>query len=416
MRLHAQASLAILVILTIVIVVISFTVSETSYKQYIGQSEAISEAQAFTLSDSGIELALLELYRNGGYSGGVLATPLGEITINITSSGGDQRDLSSITIYNDIRRQISAELTVTQETHPLEDISAFGGDDILIQASNALVVGDIWSNDNIRVQNGGEVQGDIRSSGAGSSSNTLVRDSGSTVQGNIWAIDEIRVTNSGTVTGVATSADEVIVNTGGSVGSSVEDPNLTIASVVIPAFNFDVYEAQAQADGTYYSSPSQFTNFLGLNGNTVSGGVHFIDSNSPLTLSSSTAYNITGSIISRGDINISAPSYTHVAENNLPALATLRTLSVVRNTSCACNVAVTGVIFAERNINLDYNNHTGGGFAVNITGGAWAGDDAIVADNSRLIADLDILANVLGFSFDGGGGTNSVEVLNWGIQ
>ncbi len=295
-----------------------------------------------------------------------------------------------------------------------------------------MLVGNLWTNDNIDLDDHTVVRGNVYAAGAGNSSSSQVRNTGrvednpttTEVEGNLYCIDRIQVINNGYVSGTAVSTRSVSVSSGGYVGGSLVDPTLSITQIPIPVYDFDAARVRAQAAGTYYTSPSQFLNYLQLNGNTLNGGLHYIASTSTLTFAAGTTYTINGSIVTLGSVYIYSSNYTHTAQNNDPAIATRRSIYFLDQNNCNCNANITGVVFAEQDIQLKHDQYTGARpYAIEVVGAIWGGDDATIEDSSRLTFDGSIAATVTGFNFGASGGgpslpasNNIIDIQTWSIN
>jgi len=426
----AQATLPVLLALAAVLVSVAALVGGVSYVDFMNEQDSIISNQSLILADSALEEALLKIHRSGSYTGGTFSVPEGVVNIAVTSPSATTRHIV-VTVQGDVRRQITADVDVTLQGNPLEHIAMFGGDDIRIFKSNSMLVGNLWTNDNVDLDDHTVVRGNVYAAGAGNSSSSQVRNTGRIednpatpeIEGNIYSIDRIQVINNGYVSGTAVSTRSVSVTSGGHVGSYSVDPNLSITQIPIPVYDFASARTRAQAAGTYYTSPAQFLNYLQLNGNQLNGGFHYIAGTGTLTFATGTTYVINGSIVTEGNIYIYSTNYTHTAQNNDPAIATRRSIYFLDQNGCNCNATVTGVVFAEQDIQLKHDQYTGSRpYAVELTGVMWGGDDATIEDSSRLTFDGTIASSVLGFNFSATGGApslpaanNLVEIQSWQI-
>lgn len=427
-KLKSQASLALVVALAAVMLSVSVLVSSISYNHYQDERSEIDATQSFLYTDTAMEDALLRLQRDVNYTGSVYNSSIGQVLISVSTIDSTHKQVTVTAQSLPVKRVIQATVSVTKEVNPVVNAVIFGGDDVKILRSNSLIVGDVYTTDNIDVDNSAIVQGNVYTAGQGFLTSSDIHNRGKimdnpntsgVVEGNIYSVDKIKVLGSGVVTGAAVSKSSVVVS-GGSVGSSLVDPNLALPVINIPTFKYDTYKAQAQSEGTYYTSPSQFLNYLSLNGNTVSGGVHFIDSTSDLWLIDLSTYNITGTIISLGNIYILGQNYNQTAENNLPALVSKKNIFVIDLVPCNCAATINGVIFAEQSVYLQHVHYNGtNAFSITVTGGVWAGDFTYVQDYAKVIYDTNITKNVQGFNFSTvslpPSTDNNVSVTSWGV-
>lgn len=421
----AQATLAILLALAAVMVVLSVLISRTSYTHYLNQLENVDATQALLLADSALEEGLYQLQIDGSFTGYSATLPEGTIDIAVADLGSSTRQVTVTVNSQGVQRVITAQVTVTNQTNPLSDIASFAGDDVQLVKSSSMLVGNLWTNDNVRLDEDTIVQGNVYAAGAGNTSTTRVLNGGriednpytAEVEGNLNAIDRIRVTNNGYVYGTATSTISVTTTSGGYVGAGVVDTGMEIESIEVPIFDFDEFKSQAQASGTYYTNANQFLNTLSLNGNVIADdNVHYIAAGT-LELSSSETYDITGSIISENDIYIYADNYTQATSNDIPVLASKHNIYILDQNPCDCTATITGAIFAERDVQIKHDQYTGGlTYAVELSGVIWAGDDAYLEDHSRLIVDPGIAQSVMGFNFEDTGTDNIIKILTWQIE
>jgi len=423
----AQTTLAVLVALTIIMVEVSGLISTVSINHFYNKADSVEALRALQVIDSGLEEALYRLQQDSSYAGGAITMPDGSVSnIVVNPAGGNTREIVITTSDTKVYRKITTDVTLnTLVTNPLAEIAMFGGDEADIYGDNVLYTGNIYSNDNVSLYSNAIVRGDVFSGGEGSSSyarvvgDAQVLDNPLTpeVEGNFYAIDRLRVRDDGYIEGDAVSKKAVNIQDSGFVGGNViVDPNLNIVTQQVPTFEFDDYKTIAQTAGTYYTSPAQFLNYLSLNGNVMTGGIHFINSTSDLIFPHGSTYDITGTIVSRGDINIRA-NYTHVPDGDLPVLASRRNIEIDSSSSCTCDINITGVLFARRDIILDRDNYTGPGYGINITGAMWAGDDLRFYDNINFTFDEALATVAGGFTFSGGGsGASEVIVDDWLIE
>ncbi|MCA9378830.1 hypothetical protein KC640_00220 [Candidatus Dojkabacteria bacterium] len=434
-RLPSQASLAIVVAISIIFLSVAIEVSIISYTHYQNQFDAESANSAFIILDSATEEALYRLQQDATYSGGTYDDPFSSdnaiITVNVDSA--TQRTITVDADYDSIIRTITLTASVTGQDNPLTDLAIFSGENVKLVKSHAALVGTLWTNDNVDLDSNTIVYGNVLAAGQGNLSSSRVQNGAqildnpgtAEVEGNISAIDRIRVTNSGYVENEARSKTGVTINSGGSVGSSVVDSGLSISTISIPVFDYATYKAQAQSAGTYYASPAAFLSYIQLNGYVMDSGVHYINSTSALTLPAGHNYVFTGTLISEGDILIYGDSYVHNADSNLPVLVSKKNISFLDQNNCACTATVNGLIYADKDVQLKHDQYTGPGlYAVQITGAIWSGDEVSIEDHSILTFDATVAQNAEGFNFDGGGGgggvppsvDNIVSVVDWDIQ
>lgn len=426
----AQASIAIVSALTIIMVVISLLTATVSVNQYRAQNNSLDATQAQIYVDSGLEEALIRLQRNSNFSGATYTQGGISVQISVANTGVNSRTITVTTLNTQVRRQLQAQVSISGQQNLLEDYAVFSGERVRIAKSNARLRGNLWTNDNADIDESTRVEGNVASAGQGSGSNTSIRNGGRVVdnpatpeiEGNVGSIDRIRVTNGGVVQNVAMSKVSVQVTSGGSVGQAIVNSSLQVPTLPIPSFKYSDYRQAAINAGTYYTSPQQFLNFLSLNGNTMSGGVHYIDSTSKLTFASGTTYNLTGTIISHGEIEVQSLSYTHVAGSDLPAIASKEEIYFTDQNPCNCTVNITGIVFSDQTVLLKHDQYTGapGTYAINVVGAVWAGDEAYLEDNSSIIVDTSITSAAEGFNFTSTpvppGTDNILEVNSWTIN
>lgn len=427
----AQGSLALMVALTIVMVEVSALISTISVSHFQNKADSVDATQALILVDSAMEEALYRLREDASYSGGSLTLPDGSnASITVTDLGGDDRRVDVTTTNTAVLRQLSATMEVEEITvNPLVEYAVFGGDRVRVQ-NNAVFYGNVRANDNIWLYNDAIVYGNIFLSGDGSSSNTRIRNDAqvlgnpltAVLEGYAYSVDDIYIQNNGYLQRDAYSEKRVRTFQSGSYGGTAyQYQDLDLDPIPIPQFDFDTWESIAQTNGTYYSNPSQFLNYLSLNGNTVSGGVHFIDSSSNITIPAGNDYDITGSIISRGAIEIRADNYTQVrdpAYDDIPVLATSSRIVITDSSYCNCKVDIEGALYALGDIDVARGVYSGSFPAVDIEGTLWSGDDITVGHNTRFTYNEDVSTTLgPGFEFEGGGtGTGNLIVTSWTIN
>lgn len=425
-RVPAAATLPLVVITVAALGVVGTVMSTTSVNTLYNTSDSLKATQATLLADSAMEEALLGLHRSSGYSSTTFSVPEGNVGIVITNAGADEKQINIATSSPLVKRILNTTIQMAGQTNPLSTTVLFASDDVALTKSTTQVIGNIRSNDNVDLDNTTIVYGDIYTSGAGNGSKTRIQHTGKVLdnpntpetEGNVYAIDEILVNNNGQIQNVGKSKVKVTTQSGGTIGTKIVDSTLTIPTVAVPVFSFAAYKTQAQQEGTYFNTPTQFLTYLTSQGNTTSGGIFYIGSTSSLTFAPGTTYNITGTIISDGDINVQSLTYNHTSGTNLPALASKRSINFTDQNNCACVANVTGALWANQSVTLKHDQYTGGQtFAVTVTGAIWAGDDATLEDRSQLIVSLPVIQDIAGFNFGGAVSTdNLIEVLNWDID
>ncbi|MBL8014779.1 MAG: hypothetical protein JNK26_01160 [Candidatus Doudnabacteria bacterium] len=429
-HLKSQASIAIVSALAIILVVVSLLTATISVNQYRSQGTSVLATRSQIFMDAAFEEALIRLKRNSNYVGETYTSEDGVvIQIAIANTGVNERQVTVTTINQPVRRQLIATVSISGQANLLEDYAVFAGENVQLVKSSARLRGNLWSNDNVDLDEGTLVEGNVAAAGQGNGSNTSIRNGArvqdnpltTEIEGNVGAIDRIRITNNGYVQNVALSKVAVNITSGGYAGQAIVNSGLSVPTIQIPSFKFDDYKQVAINAGTYYTTPQQFLNFLTLNGNTMSGGVHYIDSTSTLTFASGTTYNLTGTIISNGQIIVESLNYTHNAGSDLPAIAAKDDVFFLDQNSCDCRATVTGIIFSQQEIRFKHDQYSGPlTYAVNITGAAWAGDAAFIEDRSSLTVDSNITANAEGFNFTADpvppGSDNVLSVESWTIN
>ncbi len=425
----AQATLALMVAITIVMIEVSVLISTISLSHFYNIQDADSATNALTLMDSGFEEALYRLRLDSSYSGGTITTPAGSAIIGIIPSGSN-RIVHVTTLGTDTYRQLSATITADEiVTNPLEEFGMFGGDRQYVEG-NAVFYGDVRANDNLWVRDNATVYGNLVMSGDGAQSDTRVRNNGSVrgnplttvLEGYIYSVDDVRLQNNGYVQRDIYSEKRVISQQSSSYGGTAyQYQDLDLDPIPVPQFDFDEWKAVAQVNGTYYSNASQFLNYLSLNGNVISGGVHFIDTTSNITIPAGQNFNITGSIISRGAIEIRANNYTQVrdpAYDHLAVLVSDKSITITDASNCNCKVNINGAIYAYDDVSIARATYSGSFPAITIDGVIWAGDDITIGQNTEFTYDEDVATiHSGGFEFSGGGtGISNITISSWSIQ
>ncbi len=429
MKKPAQATLAIVVALATILITVSVLVSTISYTHFLNQQSAVEATQSLLLADSALENALLMLQQEASYTGETFSVPEGQATISVINTGSTSRTLTVTTQNLPVRRSLDIDITISGYTNPNSYPTIFGGDDVFVYSSSALVEGGIWTNDNVDVRDSAIVRGNILAAGQGALTSTQIRYSGRVedyagsleIEGNVYSIDRIRVNNSGSIQNRAESRTGVTIATGGSVGSSVTNPSLTIPTYQIPSFDYDEVRTIAQLNGTYFANAAQFISYLALNGNTTPGGIFYIDGTDTLTFAQGQTYNITGSIVSESAITINSESYTHIRDSYYPVIVSGGDVRIEDPAACNCSVNIGGVIFSERSVILRYDQYSGAeSYAAIINGGIVAADEVWIREKSRVILDLDALLNTDGFNTSGvelpPDTDNIISIEDWGIE
>lgn len=427
--LKSQASLAVVIAVATISVSMSALVANISYNHYANLSDATNATKSLLLADSALENALYRLQLDAGYTGETFAVPEGSVTIAVTTGSATTRNIVVTTTGLPVRRQLNASINITGLSNPDALPAVFGSEDVSLVKSSAMLVGNLWSNDNVSIDEDSIVQGDVWTAGQGNLTSSYVRNAGrvednpNTVEteGNVYSIDRIRINNNGYVQNAAISRTGVTITSGGYAGSTQVNSSLVIPTQQIPTFKYNELKAIAQSAGTYYTSPSQFLNFLTLNGNTTSGGVYYIESTSDLTFASGTTYNLAGSIISHGNINIYSTTFNLTRDSNYPVMVSRRSISFLDQNNCNCVANVTGIMFAEFDIRLKHDQYNGPGtYAVTVNGGLYAGDQVSIEDHTRVIVNSDYVYNVIGFNISPGvpppSTDNLVRVTSWQIE
>lgn len=428
-KLKSQASLAVVIAVATISVSMSTLVATISYNHYANLDDAANATKSLLLADSALENALYRLQQDAGYNGENFSVPEGTATIAVTVGGANSRTVNVTTTGQPVRRALNASINISGLSNPNALPAVFGSEDVSLIKSNAKLVGNLWSNDNVSIDELSIVQGDVWTAGQGNLSSSSVRNSGriednpNTVEteGNLYSIDRIRINNNGYVQNKAVSRTAVTITSGGYAGSTQVNSSLTIPTQQIPTFNYNGAKAIAQANGTYYTSPSQFLNYLTLNGNTTTGGIYYIESTSDLTFATGTTYNLVGTIVSHGNISVYSTTFNLSRDSYYPVLVSRRNIYFYDQNNCACTANITGVMFAEFDIRLKHDQYSGAGsYAVTVTGGIYAGDQATIEDYSQVIVNTDYIYNIVGFNVAPGtpppSTNNLVRVTSWQID
>jgi predicted acyltransferase (DUF342 family) len=411
-----------MVAVSVIIISVAVGVASTAYNQYRLTKQQIDEASSFMMADSGIELALLELYRDNDYTGSTLTTPEASVAITLTDLGNDQMQLSSTTTVGGIRRRISINMDVEENPvvggHYLVDVSVYAGDDVKMIGNDSEMYGDLHTNDGIEIQNQSILFGDAKGHSGTTRifNNAQVQDNPLTtevVEGNVYTIETANIFNQVHITGEVVSATAVNIN--GTVtidGGYSIDPDLHIDALPVPTFNFANLKTVATAAGTKFDYAWQFDNYVELN-NRVNGpsgdkyvmnGVYYIASTDTIDLHGTIPYEITGSIVSEGgDIQVRARGdyYQHDSLNGYPLLVAGDDI-FVQNLNANTEVDLNGVTYSVGSSDFDHTNYsqpTGRDQGIVINGATWAGDAVLVKDKVKLVLNETYTSAIQGFDF-----------------
>lgn len=416
---RAQSSLALMIMVTLVIVSISTAVGRISYNQYVSLNNSRKEAESFLLADSAMEVALLELYRDSSYDTSTITFPEGSVTVNISDVGADQKAIDTTSTTNNIRRRInlnvSTTLASTSSEHYLSGYSSFSGEDVIVDGSDAELVGNLHTNDGILIQNGGTLYGDAYSASGTTQiyNNASIYDNPNTasdVEGNVFSIGNANIYNNIYIQGDVTSKSNI--NTNASVvidGSEIIDSGLTIDSFAIPTLDFAELEGAAEANGTKFQWQWELQNYLDLNDRVSDGmggeyydidGVYYLDSSDTLQLNGSIPYDVDGTLVAQdGNLEVSAQAnYVHDHLDYYPILAAGSSV-YVRNLNNNAIADLNGVVYAVKDIEFDHQNYSQAArtHGIVINGAAWAGDNTRIRNKAQLNVDDDPVDNVRAF-------------------
>lgn len=419
-----QVAIIAIIVISLLLVSVVFAISKISLTNYEMSDISLHATQAYFLAESGLEDAIYRMKSDINYAGGSYETPIGDYSITVTNMG-TYYTIRSEGVSNDVVRAVTSDVTISVESERITDYTVFGGDDVWMYWGNAVVNGDVWANDDINFSSNAIVNGNVTSAGRGSfftswvTSSAKIQDNPATatiVEGNLWSVNDIKVTTSARVSGDAYSEGGIYELLGGNVVGSLHEYDDLLDETVridVPSFDFDTYKALAQSQGTYYSTATQFENYVKGrdNGSTraLPDGVYYIE-NGNVFFNPGHPIVLNGSIVTEGEIRFYC-GITVNALNNLPAIAAAKDMEFRDYgwpTYGGDNVTINGVLFSERSVIL---RHDHSDKLIQVNGAAWGGDDLRIENAAEVNFLEDVVKNVDGFGFTSRPG--EVTIDNW---
>lgn len=399
--------------------------------EYIRQSR-----RSFYLAESGVEDSILQLEDDLAFSG----NPAGEIIPTGTyfsdiSNLGSTYTVSTSARRGDTLRSHEATLVIEFSTAPVATKASYMADFFYLGSDNATVRGDVWTNDDFDINEGGVIEGNLTSLGKGSFAVNWVWDGiiggnpsvpggrvidnpeTSEVEGNVFAEDTIRVSGpTALVTGDAISNNNVFEIFGGTIeGSITQNAGLEYDDIPVPTFDYEFYEQLAITNGTYFSNGNAFENYVDSfddgDTRTLPDGVYYVKSGA-VQFEGGSDIHLNGTLIAEGNIDIRS-GWFQVAQNDLPAIVGGQEVQISNKFNFfggyqfAGPVRITGIVFSEKDVDVF---RTFPGEDIIVDGGVWSGDDIFIRDNSFIKYNPDVL-EVDGFGF--ATGISGITKLDW---
>ena len=419
---RGQIAIIAIIVVSLMLVTVVFAISFVAVTDYKTANVSTDSVQAYFLAESGMEEALIRLKRDMLYSGGAYTSDIGTYEISVDKSGNDYT-VRSEGSFGDVTRVITTSLSIDIQTEEVTKYVAFGSDDVWMYWSDSIIYGDLWANDDINFTDDSRVYGNVTSAGRGSFFTSWVNwgaevlDNPNTpgvVEGNMWSVNSIKVWG-GHIHGDANSEHGVYTLFGGQIDgdrNSYQDLSAETERIDVPLFDFATYEEEAQNDGTYFSTAVQFEGYVnGLedgNTRTIPDGVYYIE-NGNIKFEPGSKIVLNGTIVTEGEITF----YCGVEMNSqgdLPVIVAQKDISFYDYGWPHYGgdiVTINGVIYSEKDINLDHDNNSG---TISITGATWAGDDLRVRKDTTLVYDPAV-ADTNGFGFLSS--TDNIQLHEW---
>ena len=207
------------------------------------------------------------------------------------------------------------------------------------------------------------------------------------VNGSIFANDEINfLGNNATVNGDAFSPQPITDtdNINGNVVSGVEP-------VPIPDIDFQPYADVALIEGTYFINADDAESYLN---DETRNAVVFVNDSTEKTKIQGANTNLTGSLVVRGDLDITGGTYT--ATNNYLAVIVEGDLKI------AGGVTINGIVYAKGNTTFGGGNNTINGALISggeasftdLTGNVTINYDPVIAQTWQDLTGLDTVSSL----------------------
>ena len=191
-----------------------------------------------------------------------------------------------------------------------------------------------------------------------------------------------------------------------------QDLSAMTERIEVPVFDFEAYKAEAQNNGTYFSTAVQFKAYVNSlddgETQTLPDGIYYIE-NGNLQFNPGSKIVLYGTIVTEGVLQLYCGVEIN-AQNNLPAIVAQKDVEFQDHGWPEYGgdlVTINGVVYSERDIILKHDNSSK---EILINGATWAGDDLRVEQATRLIYDPDVV-NTVGFGF--ASATDNIELHSW---
>jgi hypothetical protein len=432
------ATLLIVTVLTIVLVSISIAIARTNLVKFQSLEALKNARHTYFLAESGVEDTTLQLEEIISYTGSPTGevTPIGTYYSDVNNLGNDY-DITVWSEERNTRKKHNLSITMVYELAEVTTKATYMADLFWIQGEGARIRGDVWTNDDFNVIEHGVVEGNLHSNGKGSFAVNWVwdgimggnpelqggevldnPDTVEVIEGNIVAADSVKVSGpTAYVQGNVTSNGYVWQIFGGTIGGTVtEYAGLTWDPIPVPSFDFEEYEQQAVAKGTYFANSSSFENYL----NSLDDGserrlpedIYYVDNGAVKVEAGSPVY-LDGLLVVEDNLYIYSEWHQN-AQNGLPAIVGGKEVNIANKFNFyswsydqAGPVRINGIVFAEKDIDLF---RTFGDEDIIIDGAVWAGDDIFIKTHTFINYSVDPVA-VTGFDFVSG--ISDLQINSW---
>ncbi len=406
---HGFTVIILVLFITSIAVFISVSVSQlgilnTRMGYNISQSN-----QSFYVSESGIEDSTLRITKGWVYDASESIT-LGDATatFSITDSATEPTHKIITSAGNTNNRFRTLQAIVERTDQPASfSYAAFGDNDLHTDSHDndhySVINGNIWSNDDLTIQDGNTVNGNVVAKGE-----LELESANAVITGDVQA-DEVELESGTTINGNVTAVSE-IDNEGVITGTATTDPGLVIGQLTFPSFDYATYKTQAQGAGTFYNTNNDFITFIETQYDAPSStyiiptGVYYVANKIELNnLAYPDPVIVSGTLISEDKITIKT-TYTHTSANNLPLLVAKKKIEV-KDDDDAGPVSLTGLVYSEQEIHLHHDELAD---KITVTGSLIA-EEVHICESAEINYDAAVLATQ-GFDISGSGSSQTTLI------
>lgn len=417
------ATIAIMTLMLSVIGIISLLGSNL----YSTSAIDINHTQAKALADSGIENALEEIAQVGDtYTGGTFTTPTGTVTITVVRPLHYHYTITVTAVLDSITIKEQAYM-VTTPPPAISQFAVFSNNTITGQG--ATVTGDIQTNNQIYWEAGSIDYGSIYAAARGGGEKDYIDDSQILVNpttgtgGNFHIWNNVYVQNGANVQNIGEYHNSIKIDGTSTVGTPTKNPNLSVAQINSPVFNYSYAQNLAQTNGTYYANYNAFNTSIlsnatyesisgGIDTHTIPAGLYYINDNVQLPQTDSAGntniFNFTGStIISTGILYVYAALTINSTYSNFPALVGTSMVNItVSDLPVVPPVTIQGIVFSDNSVLLvgeespDSDDTANANDKITITGAVWSDLYTTFTNNVSVTYDSTITSTVNANAFN----------------